>query len=191
MLVRWNERPTPMRTIRCGAAPVMSRPSSLTVPVSGCRCPVMRLNSVDLPAPFGPMTAAICRVSTDRLTSDTARKPPKDLLTPAISSTRPTSHPRPERVDAADNPPGKHEQQDQEDRAQHERPILRVVGDFLVEPNQGQRADRRSPEEIHAAEDRHDHDLGRFGPEDKVGEDAAAENPVQRTGEPGKGAGHD
>ena len=96
MLVRWNERPMPMRQMRCGGAPVMSRPSSRTVPLSGCRWPVIRLNSVDLPAPFGPITAAICRVSTVRLTSETARNPPKDLLSPLISSTAPTSQPDPQ-----------------------------------------------------------------------------------------------
>ena len=38
----------------------MSRPSSRTSPVSGRRKPLSRLNSVVLPAPFGPMMPRIC-----------------------------------------------------------------------------------------------------------------------------------
>src|SRR5690348_18245903 len=118
-----------MRHVRYGAAPVMSRPSSRTVPLSGCRWPVMRLNSVDLPAPLGPITAAIWRVSTVRLTSQTARKPAKDLERPAISSTATALQPVPQERDTADDPAGEGEQQHQEDRAEHKRPVLRVVGD--------------------------------------------------------------
>jgi len=59
MLVRWNERPIPMPQMRGGGAPVISRPSSNTRPPSGMMWPVIRLNRVDLPAPFGPITAAI------------------------------------------------------------------------------------------------------------------------------------
>src|SRR5580704_4281805 len=173
MLVRWNDRPMPIPQIRYGAAPVMSRPSSRTVPLSGCKCPVIRLNRVDLPAPLGPITAAICWVSTVKLTSETARNPAKDLLSPATSSTAPSPRSLPQQVETADDAAGKDEQKHQKDRAEHERPILGIVGDFLVEPDDRQRADRRPPEIIHPAEDRHDHHLGRFRPEHVVGEDAA------------------
>src|SRR3954447_23172859 len=111
MLVRWDERPSPMPQIRCGAMPVMSRPSSVTRPVSGCRCPVIRLNSVDLPAPFGPITAAICPVSTLRLTSLTARKPAKDFDSPTISSIETLLDARQQRVERAEDAAGKREQQ--------------------------------------------------------------------------------
>ena len=59
MLVRWNERPTPSAHSRCGAMPVTSRPSKAHAAGIGRRWPVMRLNSVDLPAPLGPMIATI------------------------------------------------------------------------------------------------------------------------------------
>ena len=81
MLVCWNERPTPMRQIACGAAVVMSRPSSATLPLSARRWPVSRLNSVDLPAPFGPITAVMPRAGTARLTPSTAVNPAKVLRT--------------------------------------------------------------------------------------------------------------
>jgi hypothetical protein len=32
ILIRWNERPMPMRQISCGCAPVMGRPSNATSP---------------------------------------------------------------------------------------------------------------------------------------------------------------
>ena len=41
----------------------------------------MRLSSVDLPAPSGPMTQTVRPRSTDRLTSRTATNPPSDLET--------------------------------------------------------------------------------------------------------------
>src|SRR5579862_9974490 len=127
----------------------MSRPSSTTRPLSACRCPVIRLKSVDLPAPLGPMTAAICRVLTVRLTSETARKPAKDFDRPEISSTAAPSRPGPQADDPADDAAGQREQQHQQDRAEDERPVFGVGGYRLIEPDQGGGADRRSPEEPH------------------------------------------
>src|SRR5581483_11642249 len=50
-------RDRPLRLITCGSRLVMSSPlSSMRPEVSGKR-PLMRLNSVDFPAPFGPMMA--------------------------------------------------------------------------------------------------------------------------------------
>src|SRR6185312_12397950 len=122
--------------MRCGAAPVMLRPSSVTVPVSGCRWPVMRLNSVDFPAPFGPITAAICCVATLMLTSETARNPPNDLDRPETSSTAQPPHPAPQQLDAAEDAAGEAEQQNQQDRAEHERPVFGIGGDLRAQQNQ-------------------------------------------------------
>src|SRR5215469_1525108 len=98
----------------------MSRPSRRTAPVSGRRWPVMRLNSVDLPAPFGPITAVIWRVSTFRLTSETARNPPNDLQTPETSSMAQPLHVPPQQNEPADDASGETEQQNEQDRAEHE-----------------------------------------------------------------------
>jgi hypothetical protein len=68
---------------------VISRESSRIRPLSGRKCPVIRLNRVDLPAPLGPITAAICLVSMVSDTSATAMKPENDLVRPAISSIAP------------------------------------------------------------------------------------------------------
>src|SRR5579863_7478319 len=116
--------------MRCGCTPVMSRPSSLTVPVSGRKWPVSRLNRVDLPAPFGPITAMICCVAMVKLTSETARNPAKDLLTAATSSTAGPPRPGQQRAGAANHAAWRREQQHDKDDAQHKRPIFGVVGDL-------------------------------------------------------------
>src|SRR5579863_595286 len=166
----------------------MSRPSSMTCPPSGRRCPVIRLKKVDLPAPLGPITATICRVSTVRLTPATATKPAKDLLRLRISSTawrKPMTELAISGDESAHDAAGEGIEQYQQDRAEDERPIFGIVGDLLVEPHQREGANRRAPEIVHAAEDGHDHDLGGFRPEDVVGENAAIEDTVERAREPG------
>src|SRR6476619_4628960 len=55
-------------------------------PLSGGRNPLMMENSVVLPAPFGPMSAAIRPASTESETSSRARSPPKRLLTCSTQS---------------------------------------------------------------------------------------------------------
>src|SRR5205085_3773754 len=135
-----------MRQASCGCTPVMSRSSSSTCPLSGRRCPVIRLNRVDLPAPLGPITAAICRASTRNDTSETATKPENDLRRPAISSIATAPEPPDRAVDGAEDAARKYEQQHDQDRAQHDRPIFGVGGDLLVKQRQYQGADGRSPE---------------------------------------------
>src|SRR5215472_17727263 len=183
-----------MRQMRWGGAPVMSRPSSSTRPPSGMIWPVIRLKRVDFPAPFGPITAAIWRVSTVRLTPPTATKPANALCkscTSSIAARDPVAGEAKAGDEATNDAAGKDEEQHQQNCTEHERPIFGIGGDLLVEPNQRQRADRRPPEKVHAAEDGHDDHLGRFRPENVVGKDAAAEEAVERPGEPGKRSGDD
>src|SRR6202048_2665233 len=52
----WNERPRPARQRASGGTRVMSLPSRMIRPRSGRSMPVTRLNRVDFPAPFGPIT---------------------------------------------------------------------------------------------------------------------------------------
>src|SRR2546422_8099361 len=68
---RWNRR-------RLGTR-VMSRSKSAIAPRSGRSSPVMRLKSVVLPAPFGPMMRRRSPGSTARLTPEVTRSPPNDL----------------------------------------------------------------------------------------------------------------
>src|SRR5438046_3685552 len=73
----WNERTMPRRKTAGEARPVMSHPLNMIIPVVGTRAPVIRLNSVVLPAPFGPMIERTSPCSMLRLTRFTAARPPK------------------------------------------------------------------------------------------------------------------
>ena len=84
MLMRWNERAMPSRTIFCGGRPTRSRPSNDTEPRSGLRWPVMRLKKVVLPAPLGPITAWVSPASRSNDTSRVATKPAKAFHSPAM-----------------------------------------------------------------------------------------------------------
>ena len=55
----WKVRPMPSVAIRSGGRRVMSRPWKRICPLEGRRWPVSRLNTVDLPAPLGPMMPRI------------------------------------------------------------------------------------------------------------------------------------
>src|ERR1700733_5903219 len=74
-----------------GGAPVMSWPPKLTLPVSGVCSPVMRLNSVDLPAPLGPIMPSASPCATSRCERSTAFSEPNDLV--RLSSVRITRPP--------------------------------------------------------------------------------------------------
>ena len=63
----------------------MSRPPNVTVPLSGLSRPVTRLNSVVLPAPFGPMTLTSSPSFTDSDSALTAVTPPKRRVRFAMS----------------------------------------------------------------------------------------------------------
>ena len=60
--------------------PVTSCPASCTVPAVGARSPESRLVSVDLPAPLGPITAWMRSRQRSSVTSFTAARPPKRLV---------------------------------------------------------------------------------------------------------------
>ena len=55
--------------MRRGGRPVMSLPASTTRPRSGLSWPPTMLKMVDLPAPFGPMTASSSPASSAKVTS--------------------------------------------------------------------------------------------------------------------------
>jgi hypothetical protein len=78
-LVIWKVRAIPSAVRRWLGQPVMSLPNSRTCPEVAGRTPVTTLNSVVLPAPFGPMMALRSPGKTLRFTSWTAWSPPKLL----------------------------------------------------------------------------------------------------------------
>ena len=65
--------------------PVMFSPPKKTLPAVGVLKPEMILNSVVLPAPFGPMIAVMPRarhVERDVFEGDEAAEPPRDVVEP-------------------------------------------------------------------------------------------------------------
>src|SRR6201996_3771479 len=85
--VIWNVRTMPAAQMRCGARPVMSRPSKEIRPASGRWKPAMAANSVVLPAPLGPIRPTISPAFTVSDAWSTAFRPPKALERPCTSST--------------------------------------------------------------------------------------------------------
>src|SRR5258706_16385374 len=86
MLVTWKLRARPRRAMRYGRSPAISRPWRRIEPCEGTSRPLIRLKSVDLPAPLGPM---IAWRSPSGIASDTPRMisvAPK-LLRTASSAT--------------------------------------------------------------------------------------------------------
>ena len=72
----WKVRPMPSAVRRFSARVEMSRPNSSTRPDVACIVPAMQLNSVVLPAPFGPISARRSPLATASEASSTARRPP-------------------------------------------------------------------------------------------------------------------
>src|ERR1700752_4671839 len=135
-----------MRHSSCGGTPVTSRPLSTTRPVSARRGPGIRVNRVVLPAPLGPMIALTLPFGTSNETRDTAVKPSKALVSSRTSSTPRSPEPPPEQLGGAGEPAGEAEQQDDQNGAEHERPVFRVRDNLLVEEDQRQRPHARPPE---------------------------------------------
>src|SRR5262249_54598270 len=76
----------PSRAIWWVLSPSMRRPSKWTAPASGRSRLVMRLKTVVLPDPLGPMRPTMLPVATSKEHSLTARSPPKSFVSPATAS---------------------------------------------------------------------------------------------------------
>ena len=84
-LVIWKERESPARNSLCVLQPVTSAPAKDTRPCCGRSAPDTRLNSVLLPAPFGPITEVMPPRAAEKDRSLTARSAPKLIDRPATS----------------------------------------------------------------------------------------------------------
>src|SRR5262245_47944153 len=76
----------PARQRRCGGSAVTSLPSYSMRPASTLRSPLIRLNSVVLPAPFGPRMPSVSPARTASVMSSVTFSAPKLLLTPWSAS---------------------------------------------------------------------------------------------------------
>src|SRR5438477_2113153 len=83
---RWKVRARPRLARLCGASLVMSRSSKRTLPSVGESSPVMTLNKVVLPAPFGPISPVMWPGRTAMETASSAVWPPKRMVTSRVSS---------------------------------------------------------------------------------------------------------
>src|SRR6185312_8726972 len=83
--VSWNVRTWPIRATLNDGTPASSVPSYAQWPVFGLSNPHSRLNSVVLPAPFGPIRAVMAPRGISRCSTSTAFRPPKRRVTPSIT----------------------------------------------------------------------------------------------------------
>jgi len=83
--VIWNVRPIPWCARVHGAARPIGLPSNTISPASGVMTPEMRLKTVVLPEPLGPMSAVMEPSGTVKVAPSTARFAPNDLTRPRTS----------------------------------------------------------------------------------------------------------
>src|SRR3954470_19488347 len=126
----------PFCATRCTGSPVMSSPSKLTWPASGFRVLVIRLNTVDLPAPFGPITARISPRSMVRSTLSTAARAPKRRVSLRHSSRGIFTE------QTQDALRGEQHERD-EDRSEDERPQVRHLRELVLQEDEEHRAEDR------------------------------------------------
>src|SRR2546425_4713787 len=75
--------------MRSGVSRSMRSPMKRMAPASGVSAPAIRLKSVVLPAPFGPMSPVMVPASIASSMPSTARRLPKALTSPDTSSMTP------------------------------------------------------------------------------------------------------
>src|SRR5947199_2387419 len=154
----------PRRQMRGAERPVTLSPAKLTVPWLGARMPVIRLNRVDLPAPFGPMTARTSPSETRIDTWSTATRPPKRRVS-SSSSSNATINFRfgPAATKAGTNQAPdplrrKHHESD-EDKPKEQGPGLDVIAQLVLDDQKESSAENGADQCAGAADDHHDQHL--------------------------------
>src|SRR5258705_2138962 len=172
----WKVRARPSCARASGVRLVMSWPSNKTLPDVDSRSPVRQLNSVDLPAPFGPIRPRMSPCSSVTDAASTALKLPKAFVTLRASRSMGGSfRDRSLRCLVAEGPNPLHQRQnaarlkarDQyDDGAVDDKGQARalaaeqVVGDFL-QRHQDRRTYQRPEQQAGAAQCRHGQHLHR------------------------------
>ena len=87
----WNVRASPNPKVWSMLIPSIRRPRKCISPLVGAMAPDTRLNSVVLPAPFGPMSPVIASGTISSEQWSTARTPPKSFTTSRTSRIGPGS----------------------------------------------------------------------------------------------------
>src|SRR5713226_1375286 len=154
MLVIWKERANPRRARAGAESAVMSSPAKRTRPRSGRRLPASWLISVVLPAPFGPMMACVSPSRTSRSTLSLASSAPKLLVRPRTSSRLLFIPAGEQSRETAPEKEHRHHQQ----RTQDQLPVFGPARERVFDQQQRERAQLRSGDAPHAAEDHHEHE---------------------------------
>src|SRR6185295_10709043 len=156
MLVIWNERASPLRARFGAERAVTSSPAKRMRPASGRRLPASWLMKVVLPAPFGPMMAWVSPSRTARSMPSVARRAPKAFTSWRTSSIGSSQHAGEAALEENDG--------DDEQRAEDDRPILRIALQQLLEEEEGECAEPRPGGAGDAAEDHHEHQVAGLDP---------------------------
>src|SRR5499426_440167 len=191
----WKVRAIPFCATRCTGSPVMSSPAKMTRPALGLSTLVIKLKTVDLPAPFGPMTARISPRSTVRSTSSTATSAPNrrtsrlhsssgtGCLLAAVRIGRLRLGAAPARQHAPDAL-RREDDEGHEDGTEDERPQVGHLGELMLEKDEGHPAEDRADQRAGPAHDHHDEDAARGEPEEQFGRGEAGKGGVERAREP-------
>ena len=165
IVVSWNVRTTPLRATMCGARSEMRSPLKRTSPDVGRRKDEISLNSVDLPAPFGPMTDRISFSRHRKETSLTATRPPKRLVRPddleelghRLSPSSVATEPR------LSMPFGRNSISDDQQRRIDQQLELAGLEQQVPAEIEDQRAEHRPEDVAEAAEEAVQHEVDRIG----------------------------
>src|SRR5262249_30142042 len=198
----WKVRAIPFCATTCTGSPVIFSPANMTSPAVGFSTLVIRLNTVDLPAPFGPMTARILPESRLMSTASTATSAPKRRTNPRHSSSgigcplaggawddrlllKARSH------DAPNALRREHDEGD-EDRTEDERPEVGHLRQRMLHEHEEHATDDRADQRAGAAHHHHDEDAARDKPEEQLGRREPGEASVERARQPAESVGqHD
>ena len=173
----WKVRAMPFCATWCTGSPVMFAGED-DLPALGLSTLVIRLKTVDLPAPLGPMTARISPGSTVRSKSSTATRAPNRRTAACIQVAAPAPPcRRPRRGRGLGRPAREHApdalrreyDEGHEDGAEDERPQVGHLGELMLEEDEGHAAEDRADQRAGAAHDHHDEDAARGEPEEQFG----------------------
>src|SRR3954453_19576180 len=164
-------------------------------PLVGTVMPQRMSNSVDLPAPFGPIMPKISPSSTSRLTPFRAVTPPYRLTMSRAETTGrsaaamvicPPSEPVTQsNAQLMQSAGGKHHDQD-DDRREHQDPHVRIEVHSLRYQREHRSADHRSDHQLRAAQQNHQEPVHRVRDAEDLGRDNLRVGNGERTSQRGK-----
>src|SRR5690606_18719535 len=148
-------RPIPIRARLWIGMPARSWPQKVILPLLGRTRPEIALNRVVFPAPFGPTSPSTSCSETERLTSETATRPPKATGTRSTVSS--IAGLLPEATGQPGQQPAGREDDNGRKQAAKDKLVTRGhdrLEDELIDQIDDQSAGDRPPQRLVAAKDR-------------------------------------